>query len=182
MEPVSIVSTITITKKSAERFLKDNAALFAEEMIKIADGDLLIIQYIEKTQTLFFIYWLELRNVESMINKPEFKIFREIINFKDICDIDYIVFSSSAPNFMSDPIWLAYRVEKKKLTEIDGNAIPEKKQLYMNELVNKFIFDFAAKHSNELDVAENPYNVFLNKKNVHPILVEECKKRCSLSK
>ncbi len=71
-------------------------------------GDVMILSYNEATEFMTFIYWTELRDLRSMVNANVFKLYSNIVSYKDTQDKDYAVFSSSAPNFRTDPLLGAF--------------------------------------------------------------------------
>ncbi len=122
MEPLVIVSKVKITKKNANRYLEDYKELFVNEMDKLVNdveyhGDVMILSYNEATEFMTFIYWTELRDLRSMVNANVFKLYSNIVSYKDTQDKDYAVFSSSAPNFRTDPLLGAFSFEIGSMTE-----------------------------------------------------------------
>jgi hypothetical protein len=178
MEPTAIVSKVRISKLKAEQFLHDNKTQFVDEIVRILNGEyvrgnVLILQYEKEIESMVFIYWLELRDPDSMKQMPGLQAFKRIANYKDIETSDLMVFSSSAPNFLTDPIWLAYKIGVNEVSRILPKNLSEKSMSELNEILGKYIFDTARENNDSIDASNNPYSLFFNNKCIHPILVEQ---------
>lgn len=181
MEPTAIVSKVRISKLRAEQFLRDNKKQFVDEIVRIMNGEydrgnVLVLQYDEDSESIVFIYWLELRDPDSMKQMSGFETFKRIATYKDIETLDLIAFSSSAPNFLTDPIWLAYQVGVNEVSKIFPDELSEKSMSELDDIIRKYIFDTARENSDSIDASSNPYKLFLHNKCVHPILMKEYKK------
>lgn len=106
----------------------------------------LIIRYDRDTSSLFYLYFLELRSPEAMQVVPSFLILKNIVEYMTDGQIGYAAFSSSAPHFLTDPIWIGYKFEKGSCAEISPDQIPDsvKKELSQKSFVYYFnlIVDF----------------------------------------
>ncbi|MBN2715962.1 MAG: hypothetical protein JXX14_08900 [Deltaproteobacteria bacterium] len=178
MEPTAIVSKVRISKLKAEQFLHDNKVQFTQEIVKIMKGEyepgtVLVLQYEEETESMIFVYWLELRNPESMMQMPGFEAFKQIATYKDIEASDLIVFSSSAPNFLTDPIWKAFQISVNEVTPVIPNNLSRKLISELDDILAKYIFETAKEKNDSIDSSGNPYCIFFNNKCVHSILVDE---------
>jgi hypothetical protein len=152
VEPVGIYSSVTISKSDLARFYADRGAALIDDVRcilgKKADlqphpyGGLidpetghhhdphnkLVIRYDEATQTLLYFYQLELRDPDSMAEMPSFKAFAEIVAYRNGASTDYVAFSPSAPNFLTDELWRAYAFTQDGLKEIDPGDLPRDRQ------------------------------------------------------
>jgi len=176
MEPLAIISKVKITKRSANRYLEDYKELFVNEMDKLVNdeeyhGDVMILSYNEAKQFMTFIYWTELRDLRSMVNSNVFKLYANIAAYKDTDEKDYAVFSSSAPNFRTDPLLGAFSFEIGCMTEIKPNDVTDNIMDAFDEELNSSIFNVAQKYRDELNVTPNPYTVFLDANVIHPIIM-----------
>lgn len=179
MEPVAIVAKVKISKTKVHQFFDDYKSEIALEIDKIMKenyGDVFIMQYNEETQSLYFIYWLELRNPNDMENTKGFQIFKNIANYKDIDTVDYAAFSSSAPNFITDPIWVTYKIMVGNLEKFDLNEIPEENMNDLEQVLMDYIFTPAESEDFDNSDYTNPYCMFLNETSIHKTLLDEYKK------
>lgn len=146
LEPVGIYATIKISKRQVDKFFVENSDALIDDVRYILGQkgsrdkyglyvnpethyhhhprNQLVIQYEETSEILFYFYMLELRNAEAMGEVPSFKAFTAIAAYKDGDRDDYIAFSSSAPNFLTDPLWRALEVGRGVLVGIEANRVP----------------------------------------------------------
>ncbi|WP_423381927.1 hypothetical protein [Burkholderia sp. LMG 32019] len=158
MEPVGIYASVSIGKTRLNQFYADWGDALVDDVRCIlgrkpglqADGyggytdpatgwyhnpgNKLVVRYDEATQTLFYFYQLELRDPESMAGIPSFQAFTRIAGYRDAAGADYVAFSPSAPNFLSDGFWRVYRFTHDGLSTIETDALPGDRQHEMDRL------------------------------------------------
>lgn len=175
MEATAIVASIRLSQPHAERFLRENAPLLCDQINQTISGetpsDMLLVQYFPATETLGFIFWTELRSQAELLATSCFKALQNIVSVKDKPEPDYIAFSTSAPNFATDPLWHAMRVLPGQLEDIEPEHVPQSALDDMATLMDQLIFQPALQHQDKLDMATQPYEVFLDARYLHPILI-----------
>jgi len=87
-------------------------------------GNRLIVRYEADSQTLFYLYILELRHPDYMAQEPSFLALQHIAQYKDLPATDHVLFSSSMPNMPTDPIWRSFAVRPGQWRELAGNEQP----------------------------------------------------------
>ncbi len=105
-------------------------------------SDELIVQYDPADQTMFYFYILDRRNPDEIENVPSFKVLREIVKYKDGDSTDYVALSSSATNFITDPIWRSFTIQKAEWSrQPDDASIPQQVISQLDSLSQKYYFD-----------------------------------------
>ncbi|WP_333976030.1 hypothetical protein [Burkholderia cepacia] len=158
MEPVGIYASVSIGRTQLSRFYADWGDALIDDVRCILGikpglqpdsqggfvdpatgwyhhpGNKLVIRYDADTATLFYFYQLELRDPDSMAGVPSFQAFTRIAGYRDEADADYVAFSPSAPNFLSDRLWRVYQFTHDGLGTIEIDAFPGDRQREMDRL------------------------------------------------
>ncbi|NHV26240.1 hypothetical protein [Burkholderia sp. D-99] len=158
MEPVGIYASVSIDKTRLNQFYADWGDALIDDVRCILGrkpglqpdgyggytdpatgwyhnpGNKLVVRYDEATQTLFYFYQLELRDPDRMAGIPSFQAFTRIAGYRDAAGADYVAFSPSAPNFLSDGFWRVYRFTHDGLSTIETDALPGDRQREMDRL------------------------------------------------
>lgn len=82
----------------------------------------LIVRYLKDSATLFYFYILELRSPEDMAQVPSFKTLQRIARYKDLTDVDHVVFVSGTPDVVHARIWRAFRVTAGHWGEVPNDT------------------------------------------------------------
>ena len=167
MEPVGIFSAVRLSHGALERFIADHGEALVDDVQYILanartkasilsphgyyhhPGNKLVVQYEAATATLFYLYILELRNPEAMEQVPSLQTFRQIAGYKDIDSADLLVFSSSMPNLLSDPIWRAYVIRPGQWQVMDPAAVPKSALQALWRLAHTYYFDIGERYFND---------------------------------
>lgn len=123
-------------KASPAKVLRDTPAGYLH-----AASDELVIQYDPKSRSLFYLYVLDLRNPDDMNEVPSFKVLQTVARYKDIDSVDYVAFSSSATNFLTDPIWRTFTLEKGKWKATAGDSLDPATKGTLDRLSRAYYFD-----------------------------------------
>ncbi len=164
MEPTAIAGTVHLTPAAFERFKRDHgAALISDVHFILANyalqgdanaqpvadpdgymhdaGNRLVVDYDASAMRLFYFYMLNLRHPDDMAQVPSFKVLQRIASYKDVDEVDHVVFSPSAPNFLSDGVWQAYQLTVNRWEAIDEEQVPQAVLAQQNDLINRHFFD-----------------------------------------
>ena len=157
MEPVGIYSTVSISRSQLDQFYADSGNLLIDDVRCImgkkeglrpeyrgfhdpatgyyhSEQNKLVVRYDEATETLFYLYQLELRDPESMAEALSFKVFTDISKYRHALGPDFIVFSPSSPNFLIDEPWRVYEFASDGIKEIPVTDIPKARMRQMDAL------------------------------------------------
>lgn len=162
MEPVGIYASVKISKQRLDNYYRDWGDALIDDVRCILGKkpglqqeshggfvdpstdyyhnplNKLVIRYDAATETLFYLYQLEVRDPETMEGFPSFVAFTKIAGYRDRGGVDYIAFSPSAPNFMYDTLWRVYQFTADGLSEIEVDAFPEDRQREIDELSKRY--------------------------------------------
>lgn len=162
MEPVGIYASIKISKERLDDFYRDWGDALIDDVRCILGKksglqqhsfggfvdpateyyhdprNKLVIRYDAVTETLFYLYQLEVRDLQSMESAPSFLALKKIAGYRDRGDVDYIAFTPSAPNFMHDPLWRGYQLTADSLSEIAVDAFPRDRQREIDMLSKRY--------------------------------------------
>ena len=164
MEPTAIVGTVHLTPAAFECFKRDHGAALISDvhfilanhaLQDVADAQLvvgpdgyvhdadnrLVVDYDASAMRLFYFYMLKLRHPDDMAQVPSFKVLQRIASYKDLDEVDHVVFSPSAPNFLSDGVWQAYQLTVNRWEAIEEEQVPQAVLAQQNELINRHFFD-----------------------------------------
>ena len=104
-------------------------------------GNRLVLDYDASAMRLFYFYMLTLRHPDDMAQLPSFGVLQRIADYKDLDEVDHVVFSPSAPNFLSDGVWRAYRLTMNCWETVEEEHVPKAVLAQQNELINRHFFD-----------------------------------------
>jgi len=163
MEPVGIYSSVTITRPQLERFYAERGNALVDDVRCIFGNkprlkpdkygcgfydpeteyfhnsrNKLVVRYDEPTEKLFYLYQLEVQDLESMVHAPSFQVFTDIAKYHKQTGEDYIAFSPSAPNFMLDQLWRVYSFTHDGLKEIPVEEFSKERQSALDRLAWKY--------------------------------------------
>lgn len=146
LETVGVFSEIEISDvKYQEFFKKYGSALVADVAYSLKNRELdmkgekfclqgeyyhdprnqLVIRYERDSKVLFYLYFLELRTLFTMQIVPSFLTLKNIVEFMTEGQVGYAAFSSSAPNFLTNPVLAGYKFEKGSCIQINHDQIDE---------------------------------------------------------
>jgi hypothetical protein len=108
-------------------------------------GDFMMINYDDETSSLFYLHFFNREwayCLETSISLQT--LLNAIVEYKDIDSEDYICFSSSPANFLTDPLYCFWKIIKGNLQQImesDIGVIPEKIVSNINDAANNYYFN-----------------------------------------
>ncbi|SMC20165.1 hypothetical protein SAMN02745857_00841 [Andreprevotia lacus DSM 23236] len=175
MEPVGIFAHVRLSPQAFDRFRAEHGAALIDDVRYIAanqrsypddvispdgyyhnKGNALVVQYDATAQRLFYLYLLELRSLEAMLQVPSLAVLQRISAYKDLPGEDYAVFSASMPNLLYDARWAAYAITSAGWQPQDPATVPDAAMQALWDDAMRHFFDVCDRYYAEVGEGDWP--------------------------